>query len=99
VQCKWAVREGGAVVVGCYSCRRTGVGIVRRPYIGDEVDALAAYCDDVDQCYLLPAKLVAGRAYIYLRLSPARNNQKVGVRWASAFEFESLDWSEVFQGP
>ena len=99
VQCKWAVRERDVVIVRCYSCRRTGEGIVRRPYIGEEVDAFAAYCLDIDRCYLLPAELVTDRTCISLRLSPARNNQKVGVRWASAFEFQSLDWRKVFQGP
>jgi hypothetical protein len=54
VQCKWACRYGGVVIVRCYSCRRTSDGLRRRVYRHDEVDAFAAYCPDVDQCYFLP---------------------------------------------
>lgn len=87
VQCKSAKHAGEVVVVGCRSCRRTGNGFVRRPYTENEVDLLAAYCVELDRCYLLPPALFSGRTAIQLRLSPARNNQSVGINWAESFEF------------
>jgi hypothetical protein len=36
----------------------------------------------VDECYYLPIDAVAGKSYVYLRLAPARNNQRVGVTMA-----------------
>ncbi len=53
VQCKWAVYARGVVAVRCYSCRRRANGLFRRTYTEDEIDALAAYCLELDQCYLL----------------------------------------------
>jgi len=95
VQCKSAVRRGDVIVVECHSARRTRDGYLKRCYTLDEVDAIAAYAADLDRCYFLPLDLCAGRSHVQLRLAPARNNQKVGVHWASAFEFEALDWNGV----
>ena len=58
--------------------RRTPTGYVRSVYRADEIDLLAAYSRDLDQCYLLPAELVDGRA-IQLRLGAARK-RPTGVR-------------------
>ena len=87
VQCKWASREGEIVLVRSYSCRRTRDGLIRRPYSTNEVDAVAAYCAELDRCYLLPGELFSGRAVIHLRLGPTRNSQERGINWAEAFEF------------
>src|SRR5688572_13428244 len=54
VQCKWACRYRDVVVVRCYRARRNGSGLVRRVYQRHEVDAFAAYCADLGQCYFLP---------------------------------------------
>jgi hypothetical protein len=89
VQCKWASREGEIVLVRSYSCRRTRDGLLRRPYSTDEIDAVAAYCAELDRCYLLPGQLFGGRAVIHLRLEPTRNNQKLGVNWAEQYEFDA----------
>ncbi len=96
VQCKWAVRDGDVVVVRCQSARRTRSGIAYRTYDVSEVDAFAAFCSDTDTCYFLPGPLVTQRRQIQLRLSPARNNQRIGIVWASPFEFSAIDW-ENFQ--
>jgi hypothetical protein len=89
VQCKWAPRHGEVVVIRCYSSRRNCDGILRRVYLPGEFDAFAAYCSELDQCYLLPVHAFAGRSQIQLRLSPTRNNQGVGLNWASQYEFEA----------
>ena len=98
VQCKWATRDRDAVIVRCYSARRTANGVVRRTYARREVDAIAAYCAELDHCYLLPAEVFAGRAQVHLRLARARNNQMERIHWASSFELECLDWRK-FLGP
>src|SRR5438128_1663184 len=87
VQCKWAVRHGDIVVVRCRTCRRGRQGLIHRPYAAGEIDAIAAYCDEIDQCYLLPLELSVDRAAVQLRLAPPLNNQKAGINWARDFEF------------
>jgi hypothetical protein len=62
-------------------------GYVITTYDNTEVDAVAAYCPELDRCYLLPISLVGGRKSIYLRVGPPRNNQRLGLKWADAYEF------------
>jgi PD-(D/E)XK endonuclease len=64
---------------------------------GDEVDVIAVYCHDVDQCYLLQLDHFDGRKQFDLRLAPSRNNQRLRVNWASEFEFEAT--LECLLGP
>ena len=87
IQCKWAPRQGDVVLLRCYSCRRTRDGLIRRRYVGGEIDAYAAYCPDVDRCYFLPFDLFVSRTQIFLRLGPSLNNQRQGINWAKDYEF------------
>jgi PD-(D/E)XK endonuclease len=87
VQCKWAPLHGDVLVVRSYSSRRTATGLVRRPYVAGDFDALGAYAPDVDRCYLIPYDAIDGGTQLHLRLAPARNNQRVRIRLASDFEF------------
>jgi PD-(D/E)XK endonuclease len=89
VQCKWATRYGDVIAVRTYSSRRSGKGFLKRAYTGDEVDLIAVYCHDVQRCYLLQLDHFDGRTQFDLRLAPSRNNQRVGVNWASDFELEA----------
>ena len=98
IQCKWARRHGDVVVIRCYSARRTRDGLRRRTYSAAEVDAIVAYCPDVDRCYFVAAERFDGHAKVRLRLEPCRNNQRSGVNWAGDFLFDSLDLLEI-QGP
>ena len=98
VQCKWARRSGEVVVVRCYSCRRTAEGLRRRVYTGSEIDAIAAYCEELDSCYLIPAEMASGKTQFHLRLARSRNNQWNGVNWASDFEFGAR-LGRLFPGP
>ena len=95
VQCKWAVRRGDVVVVNCRSSRRSRDGFTHSCYSREEVDLVAAYCTETERCYALSPDMFEGHAAISLRLSPARNNQLVGINWARDFEFERLDWSSL----
>jgi hypothetical protein len=87
VQCKWASRYGDVIVVRCYRNRRNRDGLLRQFYSPDDIDAYAAYCSDVDQCYLLPIDEFPNQIAIQLRLAPARNNQSLGINWAKDYEF------------
>jgi hypothetical protein len=87
VQCKWALRHGEVVVVRARSCRRAAGGYVRRRYTADEIDALAAYCMEIDKCYLIPIEAMEGMVAVQLRLGPTRNNQRRLIRWATEYEF------------
>jgi hypothetical protein len=87
VQCKWAPRHDDVIVIRCYSSRRSRKGLLRRVYADGEIDAFAAYCEDLDQCYFLPFEHFVGRTQILLRLAACKNNQAQGVNWAKDFEF------------
>jgi len=87
IQCKWAPLNGEVLVIRSYSSRRNAEGLLRRPYVSGEFDALGAYCAAVGRCYLIPYEAINGAVQLHLRLSPARNNQQLGVRLASHYEF------------
>ena len=88
VQCKWARVVGGAISVRVATCRHTPTqGYVRTTYAVHELDLVAVYCGELDRAYLLPIDAVAGHTELRLRLSPARNNQRVGVTMAAQYEF------------
>jgi hypothetical protein len=97
VQCKWASRHGEVVIVRCYRNRRNRDGLLRRLYSADEIDAFAAYCADLHECYLLPMGEFAGRSAVQLRLGPARNNQTQRINWAEDYEFAAT--LSRLQGP
>ena len=83
IQCKWASRQGDVVVVRLIANRRGPSGFIRRPYTAEEIDAVAAYCDDTGRVYLLPMDLIAGRNQIFLRLAPPKNGQRACLYWAT----------------
>ena len=59
---------------------------MRTTYSAEEVDAVAAYCEDSDRCYLVPIELIAGMRSFQLRLEPPKNGQRAGLNWGSAHE-------------
>jgi prevent-host-death family protein len=87
IQCKWAARKGDVLLIHTGGSYLSPHGYVRSTYSSDEVDAIAAYCGDLDRCYLLPIDLVAGKYVIHLRLAPAKNAQRAAVNWAADYEF------------
>ena len=87
VQCKWAPLNGDVVVIRSYSTRRNAEGLLRRPYVEGEFDVLGAYCATLDRCYLIPYEAIKGAVQVQLRIRPARNNQHLGIRLASHYEF------------
>jgi prevent-host-death family protein len=86
VQCKWAPLYRGVVCIRTESNRRGPNGFIRRPYTAEEVDAIAAYCSDLDRCYLLPMDVVGTSRQITLRIEPTRNGQRACLNWAADYE-------------
>jgi hypothetical protein len=85
--------DGRLVRVQCKSARLIG-GIIQfrtcsntlntpRSYAG-EIDEFGVYSPDTGLVYLVPADGVPSRACA-LRLSPARNGQSTGIRWAGDY--------------
>jgi hypothetical protein len=90
VQCKWASRKNGVLVIYTGTCRLTPQGYVRTTYDGTEVDAIAAYSPDTDRCYLVPIADVGGRHVLHLRLVPAANNQEEAIKYAAHYELGAI---------
>lgn len=90
VQCKWAQRVGDVVSVRLVGNRLTPAGYVRTKYQSGEIDAVAAYCGDLDRCYFLPSEIVVRRATVHLRLAATRNKQIARIHWASQYELSRL---------
>ena len=89
VQCKWASLDGDVISVRCCSSRRTASGITKRHYTPEEVDAFAAYCPELDECFFLPLERFSNLRAILLRVNPCRNNQRRGVNWIADFRFDA----------
>ncbi len=90
VQSKSAARRGDIVVVRPYSCRRARDGLRQRAYSAAEIDAVVAYCPEIERCFYIPIAEVAGRKSFNLRLRRPRNNQARGVNWAAQYELGAI---------
>jgi PD-(D/E)XK endonuclease len=90
VQCKWASRKKGVLVVNTRTCRHTPAGYVRARYDPSEVDAIAAYSPDTGRCYLMPIEDVGSRWVVHLRLQPAADNQEVAIMYARQYELGAI---------
>ena len=84
VQCKTGVlRQGRIVFRVCSTDGRRPRGV---SYHG-QIDAFGVYCPQTGKSYLVPMAVVATcETMSTLRVGPAVNNQKVGVRQASDYE-------------
>ena len=85
VQCKWARLDGDVICVQSYSSRRAPEGYRKRAYTSEQIDLLAAYCHELDRCFLVPIGRIDGRPTLQLRVAPA-NGQRLGVNWADDFD-------------
>ena len=91
VQCKWARRVGEVVSVQAIRSRRiAGGGSLRGTYSADEVDVVAAYCADLDECFAVPITDFGPSGCLYLRLSLARNGQRAGLHFASDYPLGAI---------
>jgi hypothetical protein len=95
VQCKWVPRRGDVIPVGFITNRRGPDGFIRTRYTADEIDAIAAYCEELDTCYYLPIDEIGDRGTVQLRLTPPRNGQRASVTFAADQEFGAVAQLEV----
>ena len=84
VQCKWAPLRQDVVVVNLMSTRYTSGGRqIRRSYTAAEIDAVAVYCEALDECFLVTAEMFDSRRGLHLRVGPPRNGQLAQLNWAA----------------
>jgi prevent-host-death family protein len=89
VQCKWAPLLGDVVAVRLVSSRYTSGGRqICTKYTSDEIDAVAAYCQELETCYLVPIGLFDGMRGLSLRVAPTQNGQIASINWARDFLLE-----------
>ena len=79
VQCKTSTSARGALYFR--TCSNTAN--VPIDYRG-EIDAFGVYSPELDRVYLVPIEELPVRGGT-LRLEPARNGQRAGVRWAADY--------------
>jgi hypothetical protein len=84
VQCTWAGLHGDNIIVPLFSARRAADGLRRLRYSAAEIDAFAAYCPELGNCYFLEFE---PQSFVSLRVAPTRNNQARRIRWARDYEF------------
>jgi PD-(D/E)XK endonuclease len=94
VQCKTGRLRDGAIRFATCSCyahhanpRRT-----RRNYHG-QVDFFAVHCPETTGVYLIPLSELETNVQGTLRVSPARNSQRRGVRVAAGYEIAKVSVS------
>jgi hypothetical protein len=90
IQCKWATFNGDVVHVHVGRSRTSRRGYVRTTYEKGDIDALAAYCQQLHRCYLLPEEMVVGKYAIQLRVASARNNQRAAINFAKDYELGAV---------
>lgn len=90
VQVKWGQLSPARDVVTARigTCRCTPRGYVRGTYSENEVDLFAVYCGELDRCFLLPARLLATKTWVTLRLTAPRNGQESCINLADDFSFD-----------
>jgi len=87
VQVKHTRSDGEVVIVRCRSQSLTN-GKVRatKRYTASTIDWLAVYDATSTRCFYVPARELAdGRAELRLRVTPARNGQRRGIRNAADY--------------
>jgi prevent-host-death family protein len=92
IQCKWGAldRAAGVICVRVGGSRHTPAGYVRTTYSKDEVDAVAIYCAELDEVFLVPIAVAAGRSAIRLRIEPPRNSQRACINLADEYRLGAI---------
>jgi hypothetical protein len=93
VQVKYTESDGKVISVRCMSHSLTN-GKIRQTkhYTAEIVDWITVYDRTSDRCYYFPAReLGRGRSRLHLRLTPARNGQRIGIRNALDYTDPELE--------
>ena len=88
VQVKYTKSDGQIVLIRCRSHSLTNGRVrVTKLYTPAMIDWIAAFDATTERCYYCPSWELgaAGRTMLHLRLRPARNGQRIGIREASAY--------------
>jgi PD-(D/E)XK endonuclease len=91
VQCKTGRLKQGAVRFNACSsyAHHRNAGFRERDYQG-EIDYFAVHCPQTGGVYLIPIEDLRLRSRGSLRVAPARNNQRRGIRSAADYELGSV---------
>jgi len=91
IQCKAGRPRNGAVCFFTASSygHRSHPQQMRRTYVA-EVDAFGVYCAETGAVYLVPIRETKTGTQAALRVLPARNGQRDGIRIASDYEIGSV---------
>ena len=87
IQVKFTRSNGRRILIRCRSHSLTN-GKVRQTkhYTATMIDWIAVYDATSERCYYCPSsELGSGRSELSLRLTPARNGQRLGIREAAAY--------------
>jgi prevent-host-death family protein len=92
VQCKWGTLDDalGVVCVRVGCSRHTPNGYVVSCYSAEEIDAVAVYCESLDEVFLLPVEVVAGKRQVHLRVRKAGNSQRACINLASKYRLGAI---------
>jgi hypothetical protein len=87
IQVKYAGSGDDIVIVRCQSASLTNGKVrKRKSYTARSIDWIAVYHRYSGTCYYIKAsELGAGRAALTLRRTPARNGQRLGIRFADDY--------------
>lgn len=84
VQVKYAKVVNGVIPIRSRTHSNTSAKQTSRTYTSDDIDWLAVYCPDTDECYYVHSSAL-GQESFQLRVTPTKNNQNNGVRWAKDY--------------
>ncbi len=85
LQVKYVTPKNGVLTLRAVSTTiKANREITRNKYTAEQIDYLVALDSTTGVCYYIPSSELGGVTF-NLRLIPAKNNQKDGVRWASDY--------------
>jgi hypothetical protein len=86
VQCKYVkLRDEGTLYVPMSTTGESVKGYYRKPYSEQDCHVVAAYCPDTGDCYYVSNEDEKNRNSVVLRVTPPKNGQKQGIRWAKDY--------------
>lgn len=92
VQSKWGKLDSkaGVVRVRVGSSRHTPAGYVLTTYSAEEVDAIAVYCHDLGEVFLVPIAVAEGKRQLHLRTESPRNGQRACINLAGEYQLGAI---------
>jgi hypothetical protein len=84
IQCKTGKLNRGAIVFAVASSQYHRGG-KRQDYRG-QIDAFGVFCPDNEKVYIIPIDNLPLVREAKLRVTPTRNSQVKGIRWAAEYE-------------